>query len=80
MSDYQRIIEENYTLKYQVNKYLEKIERLSKIIDKKEESNEKMFKKYTQRGREIKRLKARIEWLETKLEIPDIDGAKELNQ
>lgn len=77
MNDIQKLLEENYTLKYQVKKYAETIEHLHKIIEKKKESNEKMFEKYTQRGREINRLKARISWLESQLGKSEGEGAKD---
>ncbi len=77
MSDCQNIIDENKKLSYKVEKLENKVEYLGTIIEKKKLSNEKMFTKYTQRGREINRLKRRIEWLETQLGISQTYDEKE---
>lgn len=53
MSDCQNIIDENKKLSYKVEKLENKVEYLGTIIEKKKLSNERMFTKYTQRGRKI---------------------------
>ena len=77
MSDCQNIIDENKKLSYKVEKLENKVVYLGTIIEKKKLSNEKMFTKYTQRGREINRLKRRIEWLEAQLGISKTNDVKE---
>ncbi len=77
MDDYQKILEENKKLEKKVQKLEEKIAYLSGVISDKKESNRKMFEKYTQRGREINRLKVHIEMLESKIKKSEDDGAKD---
>ena len=77
MDDYQKILEENKNLEKKVQKLEEKIAYLSSVISDKKESNRKMFEKYTQRGREINRLKVHIEMLESKIKKSEDDGAKD---
>ena len=58
-----------------MEKLEKKVEHLNQLVEKKLDSNRKMFEKYTQRGRDVNRLKVHIELLEAKIKELEGGGA-----
>jgi molecular chaperone DnaK (HSP70) len=74
---YRWLLEQNEKLAEYAKSLEKKIDDLEHKITEKAEKNIFLVEKHTQRNRENKRLKARIEWLESKLGKSEGEGAKD---